>query len=63
MSERGTISWTGSVVSIYTTPEASDPMQPQDSVRAVAGRGLEGDRYFNLAGFYSSTPVHCARFR
>lgn len=56
MSERAGASWTGSVVSVYTTPEASAPMQALESVRAVADRGLEGDRYFNNAGFYSGTP-------
>jgi MOSC domain-containing protein YiiM len=55
MSERGTLSWNGSVVSIYTTPEASAPMQAHDSVRVVAGRGIEGDRYFTGSGFYSGT--------
>lgn len=56
MDKRTAVSWTGSVVSIYTTPEASAPMQPHDSIRAVAGRGLDGDRYFNEVGFYSGTP-------
>lgn len=51
-----TTQWAGSVVAIYTTPEASAPMQPHDAARAVAGRGIEGDRYFNNGGFYSGTP-------
>ncbi|MGH2549154.1 MAG: MOSC domain-containing protein [Thermomicrobiales bacterium] len=55
MSRRSAETWNGSVVSIYTTPEASAPMFARDSIRAVAGRGLEGDRYFSGAGFYSST--------
>jgi MOSC domain-containing protein YiiM len=31
-------------------------MGPVDAVRAVAGRGLDGDRYFNQAGTYSAVP-------
>ena len=36
----------GRVSSLWITAEAKEPMQAVDSVRAVAGRGLEGDRYF-----------------
>lgn len=43
----------GHVVSIYIGPRAKEPMTPLDEVRAVAGRGLEGDRYFNLEGTFS----------
>ena len=31
-------------------------MQPRDSVRAIAGIGLEGDRYAEQNGKYSQTP-------
>jgi MOSC domain-containing protein YiiM len=48
--------WRGSVVSINLAPERDEPMQPVDEVRAVAGRGLEGDRYFNQTGTYSDKP-------
>ena len=54
--EHVTAIWTGSVMSIYLVPEASASMRSHDSVRAVAGRGLLGDRYFNNIGFYSGTP-------
>ena len=37
----------GTVDSIYIGPEPEGPMNLVDSVRAVAGRGLEGDRYFH----------------
>ena len=37
--------WQGSVVSISIAPTESEPMRLVDEVRAVAGRGLEGDRY------------------
>ena len=36
----------GTVVSINITPIVEGPMQTVDEVRAVPGRGLEGDRYF-----------------
>lgn len=36
----------GSVLAIYITPEPEGPMAAVESVRAVAGRGLEGDRFF-----------------
>lgn len=31
-------------------------MQSVSAVTAIAGRGLEGDRYFNLTGTYSNHP-------
>lgn len=37
----------GRVDSIYIGPEDEAPMQPVGAVDAVAGRGLEGDRYFH----------------
>jgi MOSC domain-containing protein YiiM len=36
----------GRVEGIYVTPEHGELPQPVDSVRALAGRGLEGNRYF-----------------
>jgi hypothetical protein len=36
----------GRVASIYIGPEPEGPMQAVQGVVAVAGRGLEGDRYF-----------------
>ncbi|MGH7319695.1 MAG: MOSC domain-containing protein [Candidatus Rokuibacteriota bacterium] len=45
--------WEGRVVSIHIAPEAAAPMQLVTTVRAVPGRGLEGDRYFTARGFYS----------
>lgn len=41
------------VVSIYTAARPGYPMQRRDEVRAVRGRGLEGDRYFNGSGRFS----------
>jgi MOSC domain-containing protein YiiM len=43
----------GKVVAMFVTPAACDPMRPVDVVRAVAGRGLDGDRYFALKGTFS----------
>ena len=37
--------WQGSVVSISIAPAESEPTRLVDQVRAIAGRGLEGDRY------------------
>jgi len=45
--------WYGSVVSIHIAPTVGAPMAPLDHVRAIAGKGLEGDRYFTGEGFYS----------
>lgn len=41
----------GSVIAIYTAPERSAPIVARDEVKAVAGKGLEGDRYFNDEGW------------
>ena len=46
----------GKVVAISITAEASKPMQVVGEVRAVAGRGLEGDRYFAGEGSFSANP-------
>ena len=48
--------WQGAVVSIHVTPAAGRPMESLGEVRAVAGRGLEGDRYFLGTGYYSGKP-------
>jgi len=38
--------WKGSVGSLYIAPEAAGPMISVAQVRALADRGLEGDRFF-----------------
>jgi MOSC domain-containing protein YiiM len=48
--------WRGSVVSIHITPAAGRPMEIVPEARAVAGRGLEGDRYALGTGYYSGKP-------
>ncbi len=50
------IMWQGQVVSVHIAPEAGAPLQVVPEVRAVPGRGLEGDRYFLGRGHYSSRP-------
>jgi MOSC domain-containing protein YiiM len=42
----------GRVVAIYTAPEAGAPMKARDTVEAIAGVGLDGDRYATGAGKY-----------
>ena len=46
----------GSVHSVHITAVASEPTVSVEEARAVAGKGLEGDRYFSGAGSWSSTP-------
>jgi MOSC domain-containing protein YiiM len=44
----------GQVVAIYTAPAKGAPMESRDDVEAVAGVGLDGDRYANGAGKYTA---------
>lgn len=44
---------TGSVAAIHVAPDTGSDPQPRDSVDAVAGRGLEGDRYYRGEGVYN----------
>ncbi len=37
----------GEIQAIFICPSAGEEMQPVSEVRAVPGKGLEGDRYFN----------------
>lgn len=46
----------GSVVSLHVAPTGAAPIQNRDRVEAIAGRGLEGDRYFAGIGTYSHVP-------
>jgi MOSC domain-containing protein YiiM len=46
----------GSVHSIHITAVAGEPTVSVEEARAVADKGLEGDRYFSGAGSWSSTP-------
>ena len=46
----------GSIVTINIAEEAAGPMRSLPEVRAVPGKGLEGDRYFRHAGTWSDLP-------
>ena len=48
--------WTGRLEHIHITGKASGAMQPLNEARLVAGKGIEGDRYFLGAGTYSMKP-------
>ncbi len=43
----------GKVISIYIAPQSGATMVEVGSVRVVAGKGLEGDRYANGVGTFS----------
>lgn len=43
----------GTVRSIHIAPEAEAAVAARESVEAVAGRGLRGDRYFRAAGTFT----------
>jgi MOSC domain-containing protein YiiM len=43
----------GNIVSIQITPEGEGKLESVNQVNAVAGQGLEGDRYFHKTGTYS----------
>ena len=47
--------WQGSVVSINITKAGGASISSVEEVTAVAGRGLEGDRYFTKEGTFSNT--------
>lgn len=44
------------VLSLHIAPAAAAPMQTVNSVQAVVGLGLQGDRYFNKVGTFSKDP-------
>jgi MOSC domain-containing protein YiiM len=48
---------TAKVLYIYTAPTAGAKLEDRDSVTAVPGKGLEGDRYATLKGHYSEEAV------
>jgi MOSC domain-containing protein YiiM len=50
--------WEGTVSSIHIAPEAAAKMLCVREVRAIPGRGLEGDRYFYGVGFHSSKQIY-----
>jgi MOSC domain-containing protein YiiM len=44
----------GEVLSIHIAPDEGDATHAVNEIRAVAGRGLEGDRYFDHEGTFSN---------
>lgn len=48
--------WAGHVVSIHIAEEREARPRSVEAVRAVPGRGLEGDRYYSAKGTYSDQP-------
>jgi hypothetical protein len=53
---RDAISWSGRLLHIHIAARASLPMQELDQAMLVAGRGIDGDRYFSGTGTYSIKP-------
>ena len=49
--------WRGTLLHIHTAPAASYEMEEQAEATLVAGRGIEGDRYFLGNGTYSQLPA------
>jgi MOSC domain-containing protein YiiM len=48
--------WQGTVESLHIVSEKSQPMVTVESIRAIPGIGLEGDRYATGKGTYSNRP-------
>ncbi|MCC6174154.1 MAG: MOSC domain-containing protein [Chloroflexi bacterium] len=46
----------GTAIGLFTTSGAGQPMVSHETVSAVAGRGLAGDRYHDGIGYYSQRP-------
>ena len=46
----------GVVLSIHVTDRGSQPLRPVERIRAIAGVGLDGDRYALGTGRYSGDP-------
>jgi MOSC domain-containing protein YiiM len=52
----GAAGWRGTLLAIHIAPAASYEMEELAEARCVAGRGIEGDRYFLGTGTYSPKP-------
>ena len=46
----------GTLISIQVASNAGAPMEQRESAQAIAGRGLQGDRYFDGSGYWSKHP-------
>jgi hypothetical protein len=49
--------WSGELLHIHVAPAASYEMEELAAANVVAGRGIEGDRYFLGTGTYSALPA------
>lgn len=43
---------------MYIAPDSGEPVEKKESVKAVAARGLEGDRYFEERGLWNILDEH-----
>lgn len=48
--------WAGQIAFIQITPVATEKLVSVHEIRAVAGEGLEGDRYYKKIGTFSNKP-------
>jgi len=55
------VEWAGEIAFIQITPTATEKLISMREIRAVAGEGLDGDRYFKKTGTYSKIPGEVAR--
>src|SRR5262245_2434041 len=55
-ASRDAMSWSGRLLHIHIAKRASLAMEELDEAKLIAGRGIEGDRYFNGIGTYSPKP-------
>ena len=56
LAGRQAMSWSGRLLHIHIAKRASLAMEELDEAKLVAGRGIEGDRYFYGTGTYSPKP-------
>lgn len=49
--------WKGELLRIHVAPAASYEMEERETATLVAGRGIDGDRYFLGTGTYSKLPA------
>ena len=52
----GATAWRGTLLNIHVAPAASYEMEELTAANCVAGKGIEGDRYFIGKGTYSPKP-------
>lgn len=52
---------TGRIEAIHIAPESAANMESKDSIEAVSGKGLRGDRYFDGIGTYSQSARDVSR--